>query len=81
MCGINRFSYTALVRQIRKLCLAQPECRVCYYVLRGWGHAPPENFFKITCSEIESEGIFYNVYSYRDNSYIIAVYTHIIAIL
>ena len=23
-----------------------------------WGHAPPENFFKIRCSEIASEAIF-----------------------
>ena len=23
-----------------------------------WGHAPPENFFKIRCSEFASEAIF-----------------------
>ena len=23
-----------------------------------WGHAPPENYFKIRCSEIASEAIF-----------------------
>ena len=28
--GGNRFSYTALVRQIRRLCLAQPVCGVYY---------------------------------------------------
>ena len=51
MCGGNKFNYTALVRQIRKLCLAQP-ARACYY--KGdLGHAPQ----KITCSEIDFEGI------------------------
>ena len=39
---------------------------------------PPRKIFKITCSEIESKGIFMSICSYRDNPYISC--THIIAI-
>ena len=43
--------YTALVRQIRRLCLVQP-------ITREFRAYPQENF-KSTHSEIESEGISY----------------------
>ena len=38
---------------------------------------PPRRIFKLAHSEIESEGIFNNICSYSDNSYISC--THIIA--
>ena len=57
MCGGNRFSYTALVRQIKKLCLA---CMLLLWGLQG--HAPQKKF-KITNPEIGSE---VKIYSYRD---------------
>ena len=55
MCSGNRFSYTALVRQIRRLYLAQPDEHAIARGLR----ACSQEYFKITCSEIDSEGISY----------------------
>ena len=61
--------YTVLVRQIRRLCLAHADRAIAREV---WGHALPRKIIKI---EIESEGIFKNIYSYRDN-FTLAVHTH-----
>ena len=33
-----------------------------------WGHAPPENFFKIRCSEIASEAIFVLKFVFKLNA-------------
>ena len=44
-------------------------------IARGWWHATSK-IFKNTCSEIESEGIFKNIY--RDDAYISC--THIISL-
>ena len=82
MCGGNRFSYIALLRQIRRLCLAYSQ-HAQHAVARGiLGHAPLGKIFKTKCSEIESEGIC------KSTRYIfiaigiiltLAVATHIIA--
>ena len=54
------FSYKALVRQIRRLCVAYIASTQSMLLLGGLGVCPYENF-KITHSEFESEGIFKNI--------------------
>ena len=72
----NRFIYTALVSQIRWLCLAQPAW-VCY--CKGdLGHAP-RKIFKITCSEIESVNAF-PTYYYMYIGVILTLTLYILAI-
>ena len=71
MCDGSRFSYTALIRQIKRLCLAQERV-----IARGFEGMPKEKFFKITCSQIESDRIFKNIH--RGNSYI--SYAHVVSV-
>ena len=58
---VNLATGLALVRQIRRLCLAKSACGE-YAIARGFGDMPPGEFFKLhACSEIEPEGIFKNM--------------------